>query len=203
MHILIWSYRIILLPLLAVLLLAYWLKLCSFVFVSQLLAVIPGDATMWIRRQWYRLTLSSCGKNLRVGWMSSFKTPDIMVGDNVSIGIFCWICLVDIGNDVMIASYVRVLSGSEQHRFDSLDIPMNQQKGKMTRLTIEDDVWVGDGVIVMADIAYGSVIGAGSVVTKKFEPQIILSGIPARPKEKRRKSASMYQDYTELDWKYR
>ena len=48
---------------------------------------------------------------------------------------------------------------------------------------IEDDVWIGPGVIILPNvrIGHGSVIGAGSVVTKSVPPMTFAQGNPARP----------------------
>ena len=56
---------------------------------------------------------------------------------------------------------------------------MNVQRGSLSHITIGNDVWVGDGSIIMADVATGSVVGAGSVVTRVFEPFSVLAGVPA------------------------
>ncbi len=49
-------------------------------------------------------------------------------------------------------------------------------------ITIEDDVWLGAGVIVLPEITIGegAVIGAGSVVTKDVPAHCVAVGNPAR-----------------------
>jgi acetyltransferase-like isoleucine patch superfamily enzyme len=49
-------------------------------------------------------------------------------------------------------------------------------------IVIEDDAWLGYGVIVLdgARIGAGAVIGAGSVVTSEIPPNAIAAGVPAR-----------------------
>ncbi|MBZ4646302.1 MAG: galactoside-O-acetyltransferase, partial [Clostridia bacterium] len=44
------------------------------------------------------------------------------------------------------------------------------------------DAWIGAGAIIMPDvhIGEGSVVGAGSVVTKDVGPFTIVAGVPAR-----------------------
>lgn len=47
---------------------------------------------------------------------------------------------------------------------------------------IEDEVWIGANVVVLAGvrIGKGAVVGAGAVVTKSVEPFQIVAGVPAR-----------------------
>jgi acetyltransferase-like isoleucine patch superfamily enzyme len=49
-------------------------------------------------------------------------------------------------------------------------------------IVIEDDVWLGFGVIVLSGVTIGtgSVIGAGSVVSKSIPPGVVAVGLPAR-----------------------
>ena len=52
----------------------------------------------------------------------------------------------------------------------------------------EDDVWLGRNAIVMPGIKIGrgSIIGAGSVVTKDVEPFSVMGGVPATLIKKRK-----------------
>lgn len=48
-------------------------------------------------------------------------------------------------------------------------------------VTIENDVWIGTGVVILSGVTIhdGAVVGAGSVVTKDVEPYAIYVGNPA------------------------
>lgn len=47
---------------------------------------------------------------------------------------------------------------------------------------IEDDVWIGSGAVILPGITIGagSVVAAGSVVSKNVPPRVVVGGVPAR-----------------------
>ncbi len=59
--------------------------------------------------------------------------------------------------------------------------------GSNCRTSIEADVWIGDGVKIIAGVSVGvgAVIGAGSVVTRNIEPYSVAVGVPCKPIKKR------------------
>ena len=179
---------IIALPVLSLYIL-YRLRLVAFLTISRALALIPGIIGMIWRRSWYVRTLAACGKDLYVDWMAAIRTPKTQLGRNVFIGPFCWLGWVEVGDDVMLGGHITILSGAHHHNFDRLDMPMAQQGGELVKTRIGNDVWVGNGVIIMADVAPGTVIGAGAVVTRTFEPYSIIAGVPAHLIRKRGESA--------------
>lgn len=170
---------ILLLPLLA------WSRMplpefSVFTAPSQLLALIPGYFGIMLRRVWYRLTLRRCGTNLTVDWLGVIRTRDSEIGDRCTVGVSNWLGWVAIGDDVMMGSHVIVTSGARQHNFSNLDVPMRAQHGSKQQLRISSDVWIGAQAVIMADVNTGTVVGAGSVVTKTFTPHVIIAGNPAR-----------------------
>ncbi len=87
---------------------------------------------------------------------------------------------IRIGEDVQIAPHCAFYPYNHGM---SPDVPMQQQplttKGG---ITIEDDVWLGYGVIVLdgVRIGKGAIVGAGSVVNKDIPAASIAVGNPAR-----------------------
>jgi maltose O-acetyltransferase len=124
-----------------------------------------------------------CGKNINIESRAFFDSgKKITIGNNSGIGINARISgTVIIGNDVMMGPDVMMFS--QNHRFDRIDIPMNQQGFKVEEpIVIEDDVWISARVIILpgVKIGRGAVIGAGAVVTKDVPAWVIVGGNPAK-----------------------
>lgn len=152
----------------------------SFTAPSQILAIVPGFLGILIRRAWYKATLKKCGCNLTVDWLAVIRTRDTEIGNFCTLGVGNWIGWARIGDYVITGSHVTILSGAKQHSLDNISIPIRNQSGQKKQLVIEDDIWIGANAVIMTNIATGTVIGAGSIVTKSFPPYSILAGNPAK-----------------------
>lgn len=160
-------------------------KETSFRTISELLSLIPFALGLIIRYEFYSRTLSACGNNVFINFGTVFYYPEVSIGNNVLIGMYNTIHHCDFGNDVLVAEGCHFISGSEHHNFSRVDIPMTQQDGKMKRIRIGDDVWIGTNTTVMNDVGTGSIVGAGSLVTHEVEPYSIVAGNPANMVRKR------------------
>ncbi len=133
-----------------------------------------------------KLVLPKCGNNVNVEKNAQFAW-DLQIGDNSGIGVNSIISTnVKIGKDVMMGPDCMILT--QNHGMDDLTIPMWKQPFTAPRpVVIEDDVWIGGKVIILpgVKIGRGSVIGAGSVVTKDISPYSIAVGNPAKVVKKR------------------
>lgn len=167
--------------------LAWLSRRSDFIFrtSSELLAIVPYLFGTIIRYEFYRWTLSHCGENVAIGFGTIFIYRDIKIGSHVNIGNHMTIHYCDIGSYVLIADGCQLLSGSRYHNFDRPDIPIALQGGKIRRIQIADDCWIGANAVVMNDIGQGSVVGAGAVVTKAVEAYTVVAGNPAKPIRRR------------------
>lgn len=111
--------------------------------------------------------------------------PHARLSDNVHIG-----CLrqITIGAHLLCGS--RVLISDHAHGSysgvggsDPAIPPAERQLHSSGPVTIGDNVWLGDGVAVLAGalIGDGCVVGANSVVTGSLPPRTLAVGAPARP----------------------
>ena len=71
---------------------------------------------------------------------------------------------------------------SGMHEYTQSKKPVMLQKIDPKKIVIEDGVWIGANVVVMpgVTIAEGTIVGAGSVVTKSTKPYSVVAGVPAK-----------------------
>lgn len=115
----------------------------------------------------------------------------LTIGNHVGIAQNCFIQVrgkVTIGNYVIFGPNVSLFS--ENHRFESTEIPIVLQGENRIGVTIEDDVWIGAGAIILdgVTIGKGSIIAAGSVVKDSVPSYSIAAGVPAKVIRNRKQS---------------
>ena len=106
---------------------------------------------------------------------------DIIIGDRCRIGMNnVLIGPVTIGNDTILAQNI-VMSGLN-HGYEDITLPPHDQKVTKSKIIIEDEVWIGANVVVVAGVTIGkhSVVAAGSIVTKSIPPYSVVVGNPAK-----------------------
>jgi len=177
---------IIVLPFLYPLILAAKISDSIFRTISEILSIIPYAFGIIIRYEFYKHVLNHCGENVVIGFGTVFFYKNISIGNNVLIGVYNIIHYCDFGDDVLIGDKCTFLSGRKYHNFDRTDIPIAYQGGKIKRIKIGNDTWIGSNAIIMESVGEGCVIGAGSVVTKEVEPYSICAGNPATVIRKRK-----------------
>jgi acetyltransferase-like isoleucine patch superfamily enzyme len=147
---------------------------------SQAFSLIPGMCSVYLRRAFYRLTLPRYGPGCCLSFGTVFSHPTAEIGKDVYAGLFCIIGAVTLEDDVLISSHVSIINGGSQHGIGRLDVPIREQPGTCTRVTIGRDTWIGERSIVLADVGKHCVLGAGSVVTRPVPDSAIAVGCPAR-----------------------
>jgi acetyltransferase-like isoleucine patch superfamily enzyme len=110
--------------------------------------------------------------------------PHLHIGDGTSIHMHfhCGAATdVRIGRNVLIAG--RVYITDHDHAFDCPDLPPLLNNTLLAAPTVvEDDCWLGEGAIVLKGVRIerGSVVAAGSVVTRDVPAFSVVAGVPAR-----------------------
>jgi acetyltransferase-like isoleucine patch superfamily enzyme len=107
----------------------------------------------------------------------------VRIGQGCFIGTDCMIetskpHLVSIGNHVGLGARVTIVA-----HFRGATIADTSGDPHRVTVRIEDDAFVGPGVIILPNvtIGQGAVVAAGSVVTRSVPPLTMVQGNPAKP----------------------
>lgn len=155
-------------------------KLTKYVYVSQLISLIPLHFGEQVRYAFYKRTLAACGRNVTISFGTVLSYSDITIGNDVWLGTYNIIGHADIGDYVLTAQGCHIVSGAHGHPFQRTDIPIIHQRGEQGRVTLGPDIWLGANVTVLASVGQGCVVGAGSVVVKDVPDWAVAAGNPAR-----------------------
>tara|TARA_R110001583_G_scaffold170296_3_gene323727 strand:- start:50 stop:736 length:687 start_codon:yes stop_codon:yes gene_type:complete len=113
----------------------------------------------------------------------SHKGVGISIGNNTGINAYCFFGGqggIDIGNNVIIGPQVKIFS--ENHNFSDKNNIIKNQGVTRQGVKIESDCWIGSGATILDGVILKSrtVVAAGSVVTKSFEENSLIGGVPAK-----------------------
>jgi maltose O-acetyltransferase len=106
---------------------------------------------------------------------------NIYIGDHVFLNVLCTILdcnEVRIGHHVMIGPSVQIYTAAHlleaEPRIQGLEVAKP--------ITIEDNVWLGGGAILLPGVSIGrnAVVGSGAVVTRNVPENTVVAGNPAR-----------------------
>jgi acetyltransferase-like isoleucine patch superfamily enzyme len=149
--------------------------------------VVEREVMLWVDVDGSHITI---GKNSYLSSHCVLNTFDgwITMGAHCTVNSYAILYGhggLQIGDDVRIAPQVMIMPMN--HTFANPDVAIRKQEIQAQGITIEDDVWLGAGAIVLdgVTIGKGSVIGAGAVVTRDIPPYSVAVGVPAKVVKKR------------------
>jgi acetyltransferase-like isoleucine patch superfamily enzyme len=147
---------------------------------SQALSLIPGLAGQYLRRAFLAQTLAHCHPTTVIEFGVLFSQCGARLDENVYVGPRCHLGLVHLQRDVLLAAGVHVPSGGATHGTSEIDVPIRDQEGARSLVTIGEGAWVGSAAVIMADVGRHSVVGAAAVVTRPLPEYVVAAGVPAR-----------------------
>lgn len=165
-------------------------------YIKRVLSLLfTGKAFKDLVKLWsYYLVNHSLGiRDAKVGKSSNVHATVILrQAHNIEIGEHCLINhnnVLQAGKGegkIIIGNYVHtganVMMFAYNHGFYTKEIPSKDQDYFDATITIDDDVWIGAGSVILpgVHIGKGVVIAAGAVVNKDVPEYAIVGGIPAK-----------------------
>lgn len=122
---------------------------------------------------------------MTISGRASSQTPKLVIGRNVGIG---WQTTLAVGSKIVLGDNVRIagrafLAGYPGHPINARDRArgLPDRDEQVGAIVLEQDVWLGTGVMVMAGVTIGAgtIVAAGSVVTRDLPAGVLAAGVPA------------------------
>jgi acetyltransferase-like isoleucine patch superfamily enzyme len=151
-----------------------------FSFWAHVFAILPGTPGTFLRRAFYRRTLTGCAENVTIQFGVLFSRQNSVLESGVFIGSYALIGSAWIGENTLIGSRASLLSGGSQHEMLPSGRWSATDEGRLQRIKIGPNTWIGEGAILMADVGAGSMVAAGSVVSSAVPSGVMVGGNPAR-----------------------
>jgi acetyltransferase-like isoleucine patch superfamily enzyme len=163
----------------------YWRLIGEYKEALDLIVrMLPGETGIGCRRRYFRKRVAACGHSLRVVHNVRILNPaHLHLGNRVELA---WDVFIEAAGTVRIGNTVAIGPGtkiwSNNHRFENPDVPIVEQGLEMLPVDIEDDVWIGADCIIKPGvrIGKGSVISAGTILSKSIPEYAVVAGNPGR-----------------------
>ncbi|KKT34370.1 MAG: Acetyltransferase [Candidatus Gottesmanbacteria bacterium GW2011_GWB1_44_11c] len=128
-------------------------------------------------------SIGSCGNGcVFITFSKFFKPENIFIGNNVFINQQCILVgeeKITIKDNVAIGFRCMILTSNNEVFLDQIT---NKRAHYDEPITIEKNVWLGAGSIILSGVTVGegSVVAAGAVVTRDVPPHTLVGEVPAR-----------------------
>jgi maltose O-acetyltransferase len=153
-----------------------FLKALLFYCYNHWVSFIP----LYVVRKFYLSSILriDIGRHTAIHMGCFFTGDKIKVGNNSVINRNCYLDGrggLEIGNNVNVSPECYLLSLTH-------DLHAKDFHAKAKKTLIQDYCWLGARTLILPgiQISYGVVVGAGSVVTKSFDKNQIIAGVPAK-----------------------
>lgn len=155
-------------------------------FISQLVFLLPRFRFFDALKKFYLRLFFGAKIGRGVVFYSGvwiFPGRFLSVGDDVDFAKDVLVTTgggVSIGDRVLIGYRTQIISAN--HIVPPLPDKIFGAGHEKKSVTIEDDVWIGASCIILPGVRVGrgSIVAAGSVVTKDVPPFVYVAGVPAK-----------------------
>jgi acetyltransferase-like isoleucine patch superfamily enzyme len=144
--------------------------------------VVKHNADFWLSRNAILEVGANCTILDYAFFQLTMPNPKVYIGDNSVIGRHCMITaknLIRIGSNVLMGAYVQVI---DHNHGTAAGVPIREQSAQIGEVIIGNDVWIGAGAKILANvhIGDGAIIGSNAVVTSDIPANAVAVGVPAK-----------------------
>lgn len=144
--------------------------------------VVKHNAEFWLTDNAVLEVGNNCTIQNYAFFQLTMPNPKLYIGDNSVIGRHCMLTaknLIRIGSNVLMGAYVQVI---DHNHGMAAGIPIREQRAEIGEVVIGNDVWIGAGAKILANvhIGDGAIIGSNAVVTSDIPANAIAVGVPAK-----------------------
>ena len=167
------------------------LRLLSLVAYYAFARYLPNSYTPIIGKPCNKIRIAlcrhifrRCGRVSTINRMAFFGNgSEVEIGDMSGIGAHCHLTNnIKIGNYVMMGPSMIAFPDNHDYADTSKPMCLQGKHGQDEAITIDDDCWIGERVIINCGkhIGKGVVIAAGSVIAKDVNDYEVVGGNPAK-----------------------
>ena len=161
----------------------FWSGIASdavFCALACLVSMVPGLIGSNIRVAYYKGTIKGISAECYIGFGSFITKRNAEIGKNANIGAYCIIGSAKIGENVLIASRVSLLSGKHQHGSTSkVEIGQNSAN-RYNSIKIGKSTWIGEGSIIAANLGENCIVAFGTPVGRDIPDNYLVAGNPPK-----------------------
>lgn len=144
--------------------------------------VVKHNAEFWLTSNAVLEVGNNCTIQNYAFFQLTMPNPKVYIGNDSVIGRHCMITaknLIRIGNKVLMGAYVQVIDHNHEM---AAGVPIREQPAKIGEVIIGNDVWLGAGAKILANvhIGDGAIIGSNAVVTSDIPANAVAVGVPAK-----------------------